>query len=297
VEMMQPYTRRLSRQYPGMFVVLLDQSGSMSEPVMGTNATKAQFARTAVNEMIYSMATLAGTDSATGTTKRLAYITVLGYNENVYPLLGPTTAPLPLDFLADNPLGMEKVQLDQLDTLTGTYQSQIVSRPIWITNPVAQGQTHMAKAMTDARVGVEQWLKSPAEPRQAQHTECFPPVIVNITDAEDNGGSDPVQAAEGLRTLGTLQGSCLIFTCHIGNQNNAPIVFPNAEYAVTGVHPMATTMYRMSSVIPDPLLDKAKVVTGGQMVQPGSRAFIYNANTELLVAFLKWGTIGTAGLE
>ena len=67
-----------------------------------------------MNEIIFSMATLAGTDSSTGTTKRLAYITVLGYNENVYPLLGPTSAPLALDFLADTPLGIESVSVPNM---------------------------------------------------------------------------------------------------------------------------------------------------------------------------------------
>jgi hypothetical protein len=280
-----------------MFVILLDQSGSMGGSVTGMNATKAQYARSAVNEMIYSMATLAGTDSSTGTTKRLAYITVLGYNENVYPLLGPTSAPIALDFLADNPLGMESVTIPMLDALTGNYQDQVVSRPFWIRAPVAAGQTHMAKAMIEARVAVEQWIQSKREPNQAQHTDSFPPVIVNITDAEDNGGSDPVQAADVVRGLGTLQGNCLIFTCHIGSQDNSVLVFPSSDYEVSHVHPMATVMFRMSSVIPDSLLEKAKNVTGGNPVLPGSRAFIYNANAGLLMDFLKWGTIGTAGLE
>jgi hypothetical protein len=32
------YTRNLCRQYPGLFVILLDQSGSMSQPVEGGDA-------------------------------------------------------------------------------------------------------------------------------------------------------------------------------------------------------------------------------------------------------------------
>lgn len=297
MEMMAPYTRRVSRQYPGMFVILLDQSASMGETVPGTGATKAQFARSAVNEIIYSMADRVGVDSSTGSTKRLAYFSVLGYNDRVYPLLDNQNTPLGLDFLADRPPGMEQIQLDIFDTNTKTYMSQTVTRPSWITRAVAEGQTQMGKAMNEAHLTIERWLQSQPERMQASRNECFPPVVINITDAEDNGGADPIQASEAIRSMGTLQGACLVFTCHIGKVNDTPTVFPASEYAVSNLHPMATKMFQMSSIIPDPLLPKAAEMAGVQSLPYGARAFIYNANADMLVSFLKLGTIGTGGLE
>ena len=52
MEAQAQYTERLSRQRPGLFVVLLDQSGSMQEQVDGEPLTKADYATAAVNDLI-----------------------------------------------------------------------------------------------------------------------------------------------------------------------------------------------------------------------------------------------------
>ncbi|HEX6798454.1 MAG TPA: hypothetical protein VF116_12160 [Ktedonobacterales bacterium] len=294
-----PYSRRLSRQYPGLFVVLLDQSGSMGEPVEGEDLTKADYATSAINELVYTIAHEAATDD-TGRTKKLAYLTIFGYNDTVYPLLTSTGDPLDIQFLAEHTRGTEDVVRYEYDSTTHAYRAVTRARPYWIDTPRAEGRTQMAKALLQAQQVIARWLDParpapPLEPGQAARQEGFPPVIVNITDAEHNGDGDPIAVAAALKQQGTLQGETLIFTCHITREKRQPLVFPSSPTELGMLHPSAAAMFEMSSVMPQPLREKASQVTHGLAVPPGARAFVYNANAQLLAEFLKWGTKGTMG--
>ena len=76
-----------TRRTPILIVILLDQSGSMSELVIGMNCSKAEYATTAVNEVLYTMIDRTAVDLETGDHKKVAYVSVLGYSDEVYPLL------------------------------------------------------------------------------------------------------------------------------------------------------------------------------------------------------------------
>lgn len=294
-----PYTRRLSRQYPGLFVILLDQSGSMSEKVEGEDLTKADYATSAINELIYTVGHEAATDDA-GRTKKLLYLTIFGYNDSVYPLLTTSGDPLDIQFLTEHTRGTEEVVRYEYDTQTNAYQAVRRARPYWIDTPRAEGRTQMAQALLTAQRVIARWLDPahpapPLERGQMPRQDGFPPVIVNITDAEHNGEGDPIAVANAIKSQGTLQGANLIFTCHITKDKRQPCVFPSTPEEVAALHPTAAAMFEMSSVMPEPLREKATVVTHGISVPPGARTFVYNANAQVLAEFLKWGTKGTMG--
>ncbi len=82
------YTRLIGSRFPGLFVILIDQSKSMREEVLGTGgATKAEFAATELNSLIFTMGANAGTDEFTGKPKNRAYVSILGYGHEVCDLL------------------------------------------------------------------------------------------------------------------------------------------------------------------------------------------------------------------
>ncbi len=58
------YTREISRQYPGLFVILLDQSASMHEKVQGRYRveTKAEIVTRHVNTIIQELIDHAGVE-------------------------------------------------------------------------------------------------------------------------------------------------------------------------------------------------------------------------------------------
>lgn len=302
MEAQAQYTERLSRQRPGLFVVLLDQSGSMQEQVDGEPLTKADYATAAVNDLIYTMCSEAGTDD-NDRVKKLAYISVLGYNDTVRPMLvGPngygSEMPLDIQYLSDHYMGIQEVQRSVYNQQRQDYDIILAQANYWIDPPVAAGRTQMAAALLKAQQIIQGWLDwnapiPPMEPGQAPRNQCFPPVVINITDAELNGEGDPEAVAATIRSLGTAQGNCLIFTCHITKDRRQPVLFPSSPGELMGLHPTAATMFNMSSVLPDLIREKSTKVTHGISVPPGARGFVYNADARVLAEFLRWGTKGT----
>lgn len=286
------YTRRFSRRHPGLFVFVLDQSRSMSEPVLGMNCSKADFAATALNELIYAMLDQTPIDDDTGERRKYIYLSVLGYSDEVVSLLTPDGSPIDLPTLGKHPLGQTTVSRDVYISGTGTFQSvQETTRPYWI-KPSWVNATQMDKAFIRARDLIRTWLHSPPEPGQAPREQGFPPVIIHITDGEDNGIYDPEPLSYEIRSEGTQQGATLIFNCHFTANMQDPTIFPTREDEVRHLSPFAAKLLAMSSIIPEPLILNASEVTG-RPIASGARGFIYNSNAEVLVKFLNFGTLGT----
>lgn len=294
----QYYTRRFSRKYPGLFIILLDQSGSMGEYVENQQYTKADFATTALNHLIHRMVQSAKFEASTGERRKYAYLSIFGYSSTAYPLLSPSGNPVDIPFLGKNPRGTVQSVRDVLDTHTNSYQKITESHPFWI-EPLHGGKTSMAEAFKCARDVVRYWLNSQPEPGQASHQECFPPIIINISDGEDNGTADTLAVANEIRSLGTQQGSILIFNCHFTREIGQSCVFPSDVRELAYLHsPFAEKLFEMSSTIPEPLRQKAtRELMLNQPLANTARGFVYNADTDILVKFLNWGTQGSTALE
>lgn len=289
------YSKGLSRQYPGLFIILLDQSASMSEEVPGKNISKISFATAAINDLIYKIREKAGVDPQTGSYKDLAYLTVWGYGDGVYPLLDMVGAPLSISYLSDHTRGMYNTYEIQRNMRTGEWVYEPVVRPSWI-EPWAAGQrTEMAQGLTRARDIVRYWLAQPAERGQAPHFQAFPPIVINITDGRHNGTGDPELAASEIRAQQSQDGHALLFSCHFTSDAHTPVIFPSSEDQLASLDPFAVHLFRMSSELPPKLRERAGEVYKGQDVPTGSRGLIYNANSDILVDFLLFGTIGTVG--
>lgn len=291
----QYYTRRFSRRYPGLFIILLDQSGSMGEPVQGQNCTKGDYATTALNNLIYKMVQSAKFEASTGERRKYGYLSIFGYGDSVYPLLSPSGDPIDIPFLGKHPRGTVQIVRDVLDTHTQSYQKVVENRPYWI-EPLWRGQTQMAGAFMLARDVARRWLSAEPEQGQAPRQECFPPIIINITDGENNGNGDPVALAQEIQAEGTQQGGILIFNCHFTNEIVQSCIFPGSASEMLHLNsPFAQKMFEMSSIIPEPLRRKASLeLLQGEQISNTARGFVYNADTDILVKFLHWGTMGTA---
>lgn len=251
------YTRRLSRLYPGLFVIMLDQSGSMGEQVLNYNCSKADFATTALNTIIYEMIEAAGFEEYEQVRKKYAYLSILGYSDTVYPLLSSSDEPVDIPTLGDNPKGTAPI-VRNIKTASGTFRRITETRPFWI-EPRASGNTQMAQAFMRAREVVRHWLQSRPESGQAERKYSFPPIIINITDAQHNGSGDPVNVAQEIQSHGTEEGNILIFNCHFTKEMNQPCIFPNHTSQVSHLDSqgLALKMFQMSSIIPEILRNDA----------------------------------------
>lgn len=287
----QYYTRRFTRRHPGLFIIMLDQSGSMVEQIESGVGSKADFATTAINNLIYELVQMARIDVSTGRRRKYAYLSILGYNDTVYPLLA--AEPIDIPFLAEHNRGTVPILRDIYDSHTDSYRQTIENRAFWI-EPYAMGKTNMADAFAQSRDVARRWLAQPAEPGQAPRQECFPPIIINITDAHNNGSRDYSSIVREIQREGTQQGSMLVCNCHFSTRVGESCIFPSDVSEVAHLDPpFASQLFEASSIIPEPLRKKA-IAEFGRDFPPGARNFIYNAEPAVLVKFLHWGTVGAA---
>ncbi len=263
----------------------------MMQQIESGVGSKADFATTAINNLIYELVQMARIEVSTGKRRKYAYLSILGYNDSVYPLLSPE--PMDIPFLGEHNRGTVPTVRDIYDSHTESYRQTIENRAFWI-EPQAKGRTNMADAFARAHDIACQWLAQPAEAGQAPRQECFPPLIINITDAQDNGNLDYLSITRQIQREGTQQGSMLICNCHFSTLVGESCIFPSDVSEVAHLDPpFGAQLFEASSIIPEPLRKKAIAEFGRDFPQ-GARSFIYNAEPAVLVKFLHWGTVGAA---
>lgn len=297
-----PYTRSLSRQYPGLFIILLDQSSSMSTEIMerGYKTTKAKVVTGHVNRIVQEMIDCAGMEELRpGIRKKNAYLSVVGYDDGVVPLLYSTYKPSAIPYLARNPLG----ELPEVHDIVDSRTKQVIRqheeiRKIWV-QPRQGVYTNMFAAFKQAAEIIEAWLDpssveeiAPGQGMQQPHSESFPPVVINITDGYFNKGGNPRDVVDDLRRMKTNNGNVLVFNCHFTTADQRECIFPRDVSEVRGLDPhgYAEAMFYLSSEMPEPLRPEAQS-TMRKPIEPGARCVVYNAKLSTLVKFLRWGTV------
>ena len=277
-----PYVAEISRKNPTAFVFLLDQSGSMSDPMAGTSKTKADAVADAINKLLQTLILRCAKSEG---IRDYFHVGVIGYGDQAAPALRETlTGPLivPIRQLADHPLRIEQ-RTKQEDDGAGGIVSKTVKFPVWF-DAKAEGLTLMCKAFELAWNCVNDFLvRTPG---------CFPPTIINITDGEATDG-DPEPYAQMLRQLASEDGNALVFNVHLSSREGQPIVFADRPSDLPDDY--ARLLFRMSSSLPPQMLAAAR--REGYRVTESTRGFVFNANIVSLIKFLDIGTRRDPGNE
>lgn len=285
------YRKSWSRQFRGLLIFLLDQSGSMQEPVQigGKSYTNGQVATTALNDLIHSVTNNTSIDPETGQLKDSCDILVLGYGDRVTALLDDSRGtPISISKLAAKPKGYTRVLVGR--SMQGRIMQVEEKHPYWVEYTASSRYTEMAKGLQSAYQVIVNWLK--AEPK---HNLSFPPIVINITDGDHNGEGDPAREAAKIRELFTNDGHALLFSCHLTSHGQQRIVFPKTQQVINtqitneDERDWATQLFNMSSLIPRIMVRKARE-SYNVGLEDGARGFIYNAGPSDLVNFLRWGT-------
>lgn len=298
----QPYSRELSRLYPGLFIILLDQSSSMNTKLeeRGRQTTKAEVVTRHVNTIIQEMINNAGVEENDhGRRKKNAYLSVLGYDDKVISLLSTNPSnytPVDIPTLAANP-PLEVPEIHIVRDLNNKIIRQFEEKKkAWVKIRVGRN-TNMHLAFRQATEIIDSWLRAPADEiapglgKQQPHNECFPPVVINVTDGYFTG-SNPRSIVDDLRRIGTQNGNVLVFNCHFTTENRTECIFPKNVNEIDGLDPhgYAREMFYLSSEIPETLRRRAEK-TMKQPIEVGARCVVYNAKLDTLIRFLRWGTV------
>jgi hypothetical protein len=147
-------------------------------------------------------------------------------------------------------------------------------------DPIASNGTPMCRALSVAENLVATWV--------AEHPECFPPIVLNLTDGEANDG-DPLEAASMIQTRASADGAALLFNLHVSGGSSTSITFPDNPAGLPDTY--AQKLFDMSSILPSHMRSYATQL--GFPASDNARGFVYNADIASIVQFLDIGTRAT----
>jgi hypothetical protein len=239
------------------------------------NQSKADGVADAINRLLQNLVIKCSKDEG---VRDYFHIAVIGYGAQVGPAFsGALTGRslVPISEVANAPARLEQRNKKVSDGAGGLVDQQ-VRFPVWF-EAKADGGTPMLQALVEARTLVEGWL--------AQHLNCFPPIVINITDGETEIANLTTTADE-IRKLKSNDGEVLLFNVHISSHKAAAIEYPNSEAGLPDQ--FAQQLFQMSSTLPSYMLDIAK--KEGMNASAGSRGFVFNADMVAVIKFLDIGT-------
>jgi hypothetical protein len=148
------YSAQITRANPTCIVLLLDQSGSMADPLGGDDVVrKADFVSDVVNHTLHDL------------VRNYYHVSVIGYGRKVGSALGGLLSDrmlAPIAEVAEYPLRVE-TRLKRVPDGTGGMVEMPVRFPVW-TQPVADGGTPMCRAFSEAKSIIEKWVGEHARP-------------------------------------------------------------------------------------------------------------------------------------
>jgi len=278
------YTQEISRLTPAYFIFLLDQSGSMIEPIGGGGGKRKEEAvAEELNAWIDNIIVMcAGADGV----KNFMDVSVIGYctDENGEPIIEPALGgPLAgrervsITELADN-VAREEDRIAQIfdeeteETLEIPYKYKV-----WV-EPKASSGAPMCSALLKACELAEAWI--------AEHSDSFPPIVINFSGAESTDAA-PHEYAESLRSLSTDDGNVLLFNCCMSMEESAEVLFPStAAELPLELDPNAQTLFDISSELPATMMNVGRFYFE---LSPGARGMAFNAGLVGIIKFLHVG--------
>jgi len=268
-----PYDAQISRSNPSCIVILVDQSESMEDGIKG-DATKRKCDGVAevVNRFLHSL--VIRCTIGKGEVYPYYYISVIGYGAQVGPAF------------VGKYHGAESVCISDL-ALAARIDTKTVQRPegqetirtkVWF-DPVAGGRTPMCQAFQLAQRVVEKFVK--------QYPDCFPPMVMNVTDGDSTDGN-PSGHAESIKQIKSSNGNTLVFNVHVSSTDAPSIIFPNGEGQLAD--PYAKMLFRMSSTLPVKMRQISKELRFE--IADGAKGFAFNADLTCITSLLEIGTRG-----
>lgn len=270
------FSAEISRTNPTCLLFLVDQSSSMDGPFGGQpGKKKSEGVSDAINRLLQNLVLKCA--KADG-VRDYFHVGVIGYGTEVGPRLAGTTPdqPLaPISQVANNPLRLEQ-RNRMMDDGAGGLVEQAFRFPVWF-EPTAGGKTSMNGAVTLARSVVADFI--------ATYPDCFPPLVINLTDGKPTD-ANPLDAAVELKGLKSTDGNVLMFNAHLSSSPAPPVCFPGEETGLPDKY--ARLLFRMSSILPPKLMAAAR--DEGYTITGPARGFVFNADLVAVVRFLDIGT-------
>ena len=271
------YSSAIDRQNPTCFLFVLDQSGSMGDPLGGASAgkKKADSVADAINNLLRNLSIRCA--RAEG-IRDYFHIGAIGYGASVGPafsgsLIGKEIVPI--SQVAEYPARIED-RTRKVDDGAGGLVDESVKFPVWF-EAVANNGTPMCSAFSKAINIVKGFVST--------YPNCFPPIVIHFTDGESTDG-DPTNVMRELTSISSTDGNVLLFNCHISSASVPSIAFPNSNSTLPDMY--AKMLFDNSSELTPKIIEVARNFSFDLL--PGSKGFVFNADAVLIIQVLDIGT-------
>lgn len=272
------YTAEISRNNPGCFLFVIDQSGSMVD-VIANGKSKANVVADSVNKILQSLVIRCSKSEG---IRDYFYVGIIGYGQDggvASAFEGNLKGKelVPVSEVAQNPLEVQEREIS-VDDGNGGTTNQRVKFPIWL-NPIADQQTPMKEAFGLVNKIMANWFN--------QNPNCFPPIVIHITDGESTDG-DPSPEMRSLMNQSSADGNVLLFNVHLSSGGHTTsIFFPSSPEGLPDDY--AKMLFSNSSVLIPSMVGIAREDHGVNL-SAGARGFVFNGDLASLVMALDIGT-------
>lgn len=275
------YSANITQNNRQTIIFLIDQSGSMNENITwcGNLMTKAEAVTDVVNN---ALGEIVARCNNYGQYKSYFNIAVIGYGGNgVKSLLGEGRQV----FFTPSELGygwkrnVEVINVRKLPN--GKECATKVNKKVWI-EPHAEGKTPMFGAFNYV------FDLLAASIAQECAKDCFPPIVINVTDGEatDCNENELDSVTQRVKNLATNDGNVLLMNVHIGGSEDDSIIFPSHTNCPLQSK-FARLLFNVSSVMPE--FFEREIIQICNNEKP-FKAFAYNASIGDLVRMVNIGS-------
>lgn len=265
------YSTTISTRNRTAFIILLDRSGSMAEPITfnGLRTTKAEALSEITNRLIFELLCRARRSDG---VRNYFDVALIGYaGDALQPVVGERRGFIPI------------TDFEQLAHVEPSHSG--FTLPRWVA-PAAEGSTPMFEALLEASEMVEEWCARP------ENAMSYPPTIFNITDGEASDGdhADIVEISDRLRCCATANGNALLINIHLtSTEGERSIIFPRSVDELGGNY-YARLLYECASEMPA-LYSSAIASLRGEVAGGRYRGMCFNASAAEVIAMMNIGSI------
>ena len=271
------YSAEISRTHPSCFLFLIDQSASMSDNFVSIQKSKSTAVADAINKLLQQLVIKCAKSEG---IRDYYHVGVIGYKKDTAePAFAGAISGrdlVPISEIANTPARVEARTKKVSDGAGGLVETS-VKFPIWF-DAINEGGTPMKEAFRRANQIIDNWI--------TEHPDCFPPVVINITDGESTDGS-PLDEMKKLIGKGSSDGNVILFNVHASARATNPISFCGASTVLPDQY--AQLLLEGASALPEFMKQVAK--QDYQMSLPeDAKAFILNGDIDLIITAIDIGT-------
>ncbi len=280
------YTQSITRANRALFVLAIDESGSMAELIHqgGRTLSKAEMLSEVANTII---AELIERSHRSEGIRNYYDVAIIGYSgDGIRSYFGQK------DYLSIGEIAAMDVPTKQVtkEYVGADGQMKIITENLkcWV-KAHASGKTPMYEALSYIYEFIMRWCSDPA------NINSFPPIIFNISDGLPTDGEqqDIENISSMIKSLSTNDGAALLSNIHIAphTQENS-MLFPTHEDIEPYIKSSSSiaTLYESASVMPEIFNNIICEIKGVRHEGP-FRGLCYNSSIAELLAILNIGSI------